>query len=507
MVDKRKNIKRKLRRLHAIRRSELRQASQSKAANAGLSKTDTLLSSMEALIKKMSMTPSTVISQPTPSAPIVKSEHTKEEIMNDIAKQRELDMVRSQVQYMYDQMNDDIRARRNKGEVMSRMQARGTNIKPSTFGIDEDDEIYKVQRDTAKSKQQLLKLSQQELLDEKEIAHKERNALHQHLSDALVTKISQIIPTPKKINAETSLQDTPTKSIGERSEPHLTPVKPPTATKQLPKGLKTSLEPSPTTSNESGCDETNQYEVEQREAQEFVDQSFEQVADTAAKLNVKATLDDFAQKRYDDNRSRTMQQLTQLRSVNEQIIDRMNEIITSHSSLSPERRLESALQAQTRRKYLQERNDYIQAVIADNKTKLRDAEYHAKRITIPTTRKQMLDKVNLNKEKLALLQQEYNNNKAVIDSCSENKIQSLKSERKDKMMMLQNEINDALDDDAELKRLVLERDKLQCMINTDNRINQNMYIPTDPNGAREALDNQYQYVEKYVNDLNNNGEE
>ncbi len=209
MVDRRRNIKRKLRRVRAIRRSELRQTTNQPVT----SKTDALLSSMEALIRKMSMTPSTpastIISQPAPlTAP--GSLHTKEEIMNDIAKQRELDMVRSQVQYMYDQMNDDIRARRNKGEVMSRMQARGTNVKPSAFGIDEElDEVYKVQKDAAKTKQQLLKLSQQELLDEKEIAQKERNALHQHLSDALITKISSLA-TPKKINESTSLQDSPT---------------------------------------------------------------------------------------------------------------------------------------------------------------------------------------------------------------------------------------------------------------------------------------------------------
>ena len=309
MVDKRKNLKRKLRRLHAIRRKEERQASQ-----PATSKTDTLLSSMEALIRKMSM---------TPSAPIIKNEKTKEEIMNDIAKQRELDMVRGQVQYMYDQMNDDIRARRNKGEVMARMVAQGTNVKPSNYGIDEDDEIYKVQKDAAKSKQQLLKLSQQE------IARKERNALHQHLSDNLITKIasltSEVMQTPKK-NAK-------------------------------------------------------------RAAQEFVDQSFEQVADTAAKLKVKAKIDDFAQQQYDSNRNTILEQYNNLRDTNGKI-----------------------------------------------------------------------------------------------------------------------KLNDALNNDQELKNLIKERDKLQYMISTDNRRDKNVGYPTDPNNAREALENQRMYVEQYVNNLNKNGD-
>ena len=477
MVDKRKNIKRKLRRLRAIKRSELRQASA-----ATTSKTDTLLSSMEALIRKMSMTPSTptsTIISPSPSAPIVKSEHTKEEILNDIAKQRELDMVRSQVQYMYDQMNDDIRARRNKGEVMAKMQAHNTNVKPSAFDIDENDEIYKVQKDAAKSKQQLLKLSQHDLLDEQEIARKERTALHQHLSDNLVTKIANVANTfitPKK-----------------QSSPSLE--------------LNSPVDMSGLTSESSPNDSNNDaYEIEKREAQEFVEQSFEQVSDAAAKLNVKATLDDFAQRQYDDKRNTMIQLLTNLRSVNDQIIDRMNEVIASYKSLSPERKLESALQAQAKRTYLQKRNNDILGAITNGKTKLSNAEYHAKRIADPDLRNKELDKIKANREKLTLLQQEYNDNKNTIDNSSELMIESLKNERKDKMIMLQDEINNALDDDQELKKLILERDKLQCMINSDNRKSQTIYMPTDPNGAKEALDNQRKYVERYVEDLNKNGE-
>ena len=85
-------------------------------------------------------------------------------------------------------------------------------------------------------------------------------------------------------------------------------------------------------------------------------------------------------------------------------------------------------------------------------------------------------------------------------------IESLQNERKDKMMMLQDEINNSLDDDQELKKFILERDKLQCMINSDNRKSQSLYMPTDPNGAKEALTNQRMFVERYVEDLNKNGE-
>ena len=261
------------------------------------------------------------------------------------------------------------------------------------------------------------------------------------------------------------------------------------------------------TSASSPNDSNNDaYEIEKREAQEFVEQSFEQVSDAAAKLNVKATLDDFAQRRYDDKRNTMIQLLTNLRSVNDQILDRMNEVIASYKSLSPERKLESALQAQAKRTYLQKRNNDILGAITNGKTKLRNAEYHAKRIADPDLRNKELDKIKANREKLTLLQQEYNDNKNTIDNSSELMIETLKNERKDKMIMLQNAINDALDDDQELKKLILERDKLQCMINSDNRKSQTIYMPTDPNGAKEALDNQRKYVERYVEDLNKNGE-
>ena len=44
------------------------------------------------------------------------------------------------------------------------------------------------------------------------------------------------------------------------------------------------------------------------------------------------------------------------------------------------------------------------------------------------------------------------------------------------------------------------------MINSDNRKSQSLYMPTDPNCVKEALTNQRMFVERYVEDLNKNGE-
>ena len=82
MVDKRKNIKRKLRKLRQLKRLEAQRNERVEPTSRG----DALISSMEALIRKLSMTPtaapSTIVSNPPAPAPIqpqIKTEITKEE--------------------------------------------------------------------------------------------------------------------------------------------------------------------------------------------------------------------------------------------------------------------------------------------------------------------------------------------------------------------------------------------------------------------------------------------
>ena len=55
------------------------------------------------------------------------------------------------------------------------MQARGTDVKPKDFGIDENDVTYRAQKDAAKNKHQLFTLTQHEILDQKEIARNVRS--------------------------------------------------------------------------------------------------------------------------------------------------------------------------------------------------------------------------------------------------------------------------------------------------------------------------------------------
>jgi hypothetical protein len=205
MVDKRKNIKRKLRKLKQLRyRNEVERSH--RQSDTG-SRSDALISSMEALIRKMSMTPtaapSTIVSNPSPPTPIqpqIKTEVTKEDIANEIARQRELDMLKNQVHYVYDKMNEDLRTRRSTGETMANMQARGTKLKPKDFGINENDETYKVQLGAAKSKRRQFTLEQHEILDQQEIAQKERAVLHDAVSQSLINKLQNMSTTPLKNN-------------------------------------------------------------------------------------------------------------------------------------------------------------------------------------------------------------------------------------------------------------------------------------------------------------------
>ena len=152
-----------------------------------------------------SAAPSTIVSNPP--API-QPQSSKEDIVNEIARQREIDMLRSQVHYMYNKTDEDLKARRSTGEMMAAMQARGTNLKPKDFGIDEDDEIYKVQKDAAKSKQRQFTLARHEILDQKEIARNERAVLHDTLSQSLINKLQNMATTPLKNSNKPLAQST-----------------------------------------------------------------------------------------------------------------------------------------------------------------------------------------------------------------------------------------------------------------------------------------------------------
>ena len=187
MVNKRKSIKRKLRMLKQLkRRNEVEHTHN----NTG-SKGDALISSMEAIIRKISMTPSgpsTIVANPTPAINN-RPEVTKEDIASEIARQRELDMLKNQVHYMYDQIHDDLRTRRSKGEMMAAMQAHGTKVSPKDFDIDENDGIYKTQKANAKSKYQLEQLAQYDVLDQKEIQRNEKGVMTSEITKNLVNKL------------------------------------------------------------------------------------------------------------------------------------------------------------------------------------------------------------------------------------------------------------------------------------------------------------------------------
>ena len=295
--------------------------------------------------------PSTIVSNPAP-VPIqsqVKTEVTKEDIANEIARQREMDMLRNQVHYMYDQMNEDLKARRSTGEIMANMQARGTNVKPKDFGIDENDEIYKVQKDAAKSKHNQFTLTRHEILDQKEIARKERTVLHDTLSQTLINKLQNMATTPAKHNIKLSISSSyayeiesnttnkPKLSTTTSSSFDINYESPPKNNKKTPLKLsslfdsvpkkssiqmntqvgepmeiespatpknktmsnssKLQMSPSPPRTLPVNSYTENDFDIIERAAKDFTEKSFEEVSDTVAKLGVKQKIDEFSQQK------------------------------------------------------------------------------------------------------------------------------------------------------------------------------------------------------------------
>ena len=146
MANKKKALRRKLRRLRKVKPTEKEPPEKS-------SKADLLMSSMEALIRKMTMTPppATIIPQPAPAPmpPTNKQsdkEITKEEILTELTRQREMDLMKSQMNYVYDVITGDIEARREKGEILAKMKVNNSSVSPKDYGVKESEEMFKNQR-------------------------------------------------------------------------------------------------------------------------------------------------------------------------------------------------------------------------------------------------------------------------------------------------------------------------------------------------------------------------
>ena len=586
MVNKRKNIKRKLRMLKQLkRRNEVEHTHN----NTG-SKGDALISSMEALIRKISMAPSAPPSTIVSNAPVpqsnVRTEVTKEDIANEIARQREVDMLRNQVHYMYDQINEDLKARRSKGETMANMQARGTDVKPKDFGIDENDVTYRAQKDAAKSKHQLFTLTQHEILDQKEIARKERTVLHDTLSQTLINKLQNIGTTPRverkptlssssaytmidapeqiEINPKKTLStqvfstinvergDVDTHDIGlgntprsyrntgiETSQSISKPVKTPTHlskyfdtpnTTPSSKGmnmLKESLRTSRRYHNTLGTPPKQSYwsdehkdsiqaspphtadklDIMKRTAEEFTAQSFEEVTDTVKKLAVQQKIDDVVQQRYDQQREDLLQKFNKLSDTNNKIVSRINEIIESYTSLSPERKLEKALKNKFNRKNLEDQIDKLEKDIFKKKHDITMAEKTLKNTRLSQDKiREYAARIANNKEMLKQMIKTLEYDREALTNTSDTRIGMLQNERKWKMNALKDAIKDKLRNDPELNDLIKESNRLRFMIKTDNRFN-TTGINDKPYSAEESIQERNQLAEQRVKQLNEEGEQ
>ena len=605
MVDKRKNMKRKLRKLRQIkRRTEVEHKP------VPISKGDALISSMEALIRKISMAPSAPPSTIVSNAPVpqsnVRTEVTKEDIANEIARQREVDMLRNQVHYMYDQINEDLKARRSKGETMANMQARGTDVKPKDFGIDENDPTYRAQKDAAKSKHQLFTLTQHEILDQKEIARKERAVLHDTLSQTLINKLQNIGTTPRverkptlstssfvitdnpennpkrtlssssaftmidepeqvEIKPKTKLStavfstinvergDVDTHDIGLGNTPrsyrntgietsqsiskpvktptHLskyfdTPNTPPSAKgmdmlkESLRKSNRRNIPPGTPPKQSYWSDEHNdsiqasppptadKFDIMKRTAEEFAEQSFEEVTDTVKKLAVQQKIEDVVQQRYDQQREDMMQLLNNLEDINNKITNRKNVIIQSFTSLSPDRKLEKALQNKFNEKDLKDRIYQLENDIFKKKHAITMAEH-----TLKTTRGLSQSKIREygarianSKEMLKQMIKTLEYDREALANTNDTRLGMLQNERKWKMNALKDEIKDKLRNDPELKELTREYNRLRFMIKTDNRFN-TTGINDKPYSAEESIQERNQLAEQRVQQLNEEGEQ
>lgn len=503
MPNKRKLLKRKLRRTRYFQVEREPKPSPT-------SRSDALISSMEALIRKMSMTPSapsTVITQPAQIQPQHK-ELSKEEIMADIAKQRELDMLKNQVHYMYNRVDDDIAARRDKGEVMARMVSKGTNIKPKKFGIDEDDDLFKVQRSAAKSRLQVETLGEHEKLDENEAHRREREIFRDTILDRIESKLSNAITSPPKI----ALSNSGVSSFESKASSPKDEFPVPTTPRPLkalgkgkgtpPKGYKLKFPLTKEAFNEeplAHTTPTDNQDLAVRKANDLVDESFEQVLDTTAKMKIQQIAQEANEEKVREERQEAFDLLLKQRDINNKIYDRMGKILEENGEVSPDKKLEKALFNSKRRNELEDSLHKLNLKIIQTKQKIANAEHERRHSRDQEYIDKITPKIAYNKELLDQMNKARDNMNKELIECGPKNIEALRQERKGKMFMKIDELNDKLSKDEEIRHLIQERSRAGFEYANRNR-DFISTMDTDPNHVQEALENQRAYIEKFVND-------
>ena len=260
-------------------------------------------------------------------------------------------------------------------------------------------------------------------------------------------------------------------------------------------------------SDSSLADILNDVNLSKRAALDLVDQSFEQVADTTAKLSIGQKMSEAVQQQYDNEREHMLNQYSRLRDTNERIVNRLDELIEQHTSLSPERKLEKALLVKSKREYLKDRIHELEMNAREKTIHIKNAESYLRTTKDPMLKSQRSAKINYNKQLVQQMWDEISRIKQDLAKSTDSDIIRLQRERSAKMTMLEEEINKTISNDPQLKELVNLRDKLQYIINTDNRHEGFHGYNTDPQDARSALENVQFNVEKHVQKLSEEGEQ
>ena len=483
-------MKRKLRKLRQIRR---RNEAEQRRSDHG-SRGDALISSMEAIIRKISMTPSgpsTIVANPTPAINN-RPEVTKEDIASEIARQRELDMLKNQVHYMYDQIHDDLRTRRSKGEMMAAMQARkqseqdrrscdqNTKVSPKDFDIDENDVIYKTQKANAKSKYQLEQLARHDVLDQKEIQRNEKDVMTGEITKNLVNKLDSL---------SQSQGHSSNKSYG------LSSIK---KSFKTPKANQEGIQPSPPKASPRKLD------IQQRSAKEFVEQSFEEVTDTVKKLAVDKQIKDYEQKEHDNQVDALLVQYNKLKDINECIYDRTQNIINQHITSSPNKAYARAKADNAILDDIIAETNLLQTYIRKNKVAIRNAQLELQRPGLTKENKQrQLDIIEVQTALMNDNKEKYNINQQRIKDASKQNVMELKMERTLIEQQAIANIKNDIRNDPQLNELYKQRNDIMFKLNASNNLDKTKFN-YDPYGVEEALNDRNQYIEQQVLNISRN---
>ena len=239
-----------------------------------------------------------------------------------------------------------------------------------------------------------------------------------------------------------------------------------------------------------------------RKANDIVDESFEQVADKAAKLKLNQVINNAQKEQVKNEQNDLFQLFERRRELTKSISDRTKQILSGFDEISPTKQLEKALYYKQERENLARQEENLINQIYKAKQSIRNAQSYTRS---PRKPENLEASIEYAKEKVGMLNKALESTRQQLRDSTDQHIGYLKHQRKDKIMMTIQEMNDKLAKDVELNNLQREAREIDFKLaNTQTKA----LVPVYKSDAKDAIYDQQNLIEQRVKQISGeNGED